>query len=131
MKKTSLLFGAAITGLLFFQATQKPEAESHPELLGLGPKLPTEVKAVVEQKCYGCHNEEAKNDKGKEKLDWDKFEDSKKSKQFATMSKISEVLEEGEMPPKKFLEFKPEGALTDEEKTILLDWSTRKKKNGE
>lgn len=132
MKKSSLLLGAAfVVGLLFFQATQKPTAETHSELSMDGPKLPADVKAVVETKCYGCHNAESKNEKGKKKLDWDEFEASKKSKQFAAMSKINEVLVEDAMPPEKFLEFKPEGKLTDEEKAVLLEWSTGKKKSEE
>lgn len=132
MKKSSLLLSAAfVVGLLFFQAIQKPSMESHEELSMDGPKLPADVKAVVESKCYGCHNAEAKNEKGKKKLDWDEFEASKKSKQLATMSKINEVLIENAMPPEKFLEFKPEGKLTDEEKAVLMEWSTGKKKKGE
>ncbi|GAA0879166.1 hypothetical protein GCM10009119_21340 [Algoriphagus jejuensis] len=90
--------------------------------------MPADVKAIVEQKCYGCHNAESKNDKGKEKLDWDAFEASKKSKQMATKGKISEVLAEGEMPPEKFLAQKPEGKLTEAELATLVEWSAGKKK---
>ncbi|WP_268033594.1 heme-binding domain-containing protein [Algoriphagus sp. PAP.12] len=131
MKKLSLLPVAALVGVLFFQAIQKPEVETHPILDLDAPKMPAKVKAVVEQKCYGCHNAESKNEKGKKKLDWDAFEAEKKAKQLAAMSKINEVLEEGEMPPKKFLENKPEGKLSEEELAILLDWSAGKKKGGE
>lgn len=131
MKKLSLLPVAALVGVLFFQAIQKPEVETHPLLDLDAPKMPAKVKAVVEQKCYGCHNAESKNEKGKKKLDWDAFEAEKKAKQLAAMSKINEVLEEGEMPPKKFLENKPEGKLSEEELAILLDWSAGKKKGGE
>lgn len=131
MKKLSLLPVAALVGVLFFQAIQKPEVETHLALDLDAPKMPAKVKAVVEQKCYGCHNAESKNEKGKKKLDWDAFEAEKKAKQLAAMSKINEALVEGEMPPKKFLENKPEGKLTEEEMAILLDWSAGKKKKGE
>lgn len=131
MKKFALLPVAAIVGLLFFQASQKPESEKHPDLNLIEAKMPAEVKAVVEQKCYGCHNAESKNEKGKKKLDWDLFEAEKKSKQLATMSKINEVLVEGDMPPARFLENRPEGKLSDEEMAILKDWSAGKKKKGE
>lgn len=131
MKKIALLPVAAIVGLLFFQASQKPESDKHPDLNLFDAKMPANVKAVVEQKCYGCHNAESKNEKGKKKLDWDFFESEKKSKQLATMSKINEVLTEGDMPPARFLENKPEGKLSDEEMAILIEWSAGKKKKGE
>ncbi|WP_026953945.1 heme-binding domain-containing protein [Algoriphagus vanfongensis] len=129
MKRLSLIPIAGLVAVLFFQAAQKPEFESHPELDEA--KMPAKVKAVVEQKCYGCHNAESKSDKAKKKLDWDEFEAAKKSKQLAAMAEINETLVEGEMPPKKFLENKPEGKLTEEELQILLDWSSGKKKKDE
>ncbi len=130
MKKLSLLPMAAMVGLLFFQGTQKPEVVPVPFFHSLAPDMPANVKAVVEQKCYGCHNAESKNDKAKTKLDWDAFEASKKSKQMATKGKIAEVLEKGDMPPAKFLEMKPEGKLSDEELATLTQWSNGKKKAG-
>jgi cytochrome c551/c552 len=129
MKKLSLLPMAAAIGLLFFQGTTKPELENYPVHPELAPDMPANVKAIVEQKCYGCHNAESKNEKGKAKLDWDAFEASKKSKQLATKGKIAETLREGEMPPKKFLEMKPEGKLSEAELATLIDWSSSKKKN--
>ncbi|MBN7811523.1 heme-binding domain-containing protein [Algoriphagus sp. H41] len=128
MKKLSLLPVAAVVGLLFFQGTTKPEVENYPIHPELTPDMPANIKAIVDQKCYGCHNAESKNEKGKEKLDWDAFEASKKSKQMATKGKITEALEEGDMPPKKFLEMKPEGKLTEAELATLLEWSRGKKK---
>lgn len=131
MKKIALLPIAAIVGLLFFQASQKPEPEVHPDLNLFDAKMPADVKAVVEQKCYGCHNAESKNEKGKKKLDWDVFEAEKKSKQLATMSKINEVLTEGDMPPARYLENRPEGKLSEEQLATLKEWSAGKKKKGE
>lgn len=129
MKKLSLLPVAAIVGLLFLQANPKPEADTmlalHPE----APALPADVKAIVQQKCYGCHNANSKNEKGKAKLDWDALEAAKKSKSMASMGKISEALTEGTMPPAKFLENKPEGKLTEAELATLMEWSAGKKKS--
>jgi hypothetical protein len=131
MKKSFLLSSAILIGLLFFQATTKPESESEttPHSMLLAPDMPANVKAIVETKCYGCHNVNSKNEKGKAKLDWDAFEATKKSKQLATKGKIAEVLEKGDMPPKKFLENKPEGKLTEAELATLMDWSAGKKKS--
>ncbi|WP_026968804.1 heme-binding domain-containing protein [Algoriphagus terrigena] len=131
MKKLSLLPVATIVGLLFFQGTPKPEVENYPVHPALAPDMPADIKAIVEQKCYGCHNAESKNEKGKAKLDWDAFEASKKSKQMATKGKINEVLVDGDMPPAKFLEMKPEGKLSEAELATLLQWSAGKKKAAE
>ena len=128
MKKLSILPAAALLGLLFLQANPKPEADTllalHPE----APALPADVKAIVQQKCYGCHNADSKNEKGKAKLDWDALEAAKKAKSLATMGKINEALEEGSMPPARFLESNPDKKLTTEEVATLMQWSTGKKK---
>lgn len=129
MKKLFLLPVAAILGVLFFQGTPKSEPDYiH---LELSPDMPENIKAIVDQKCYGCHNAESKNEKGKAKLDWDAFEASKKSKQMATKGKIAEVLEKGDMPPAKFLENKPDGKLSEAELASLMEWSASKKKKTE
>lgn len=131
MKKSFLLPTLAILGLLFIQGTSKTDAVSEYELHALAPDMPANVKAVVEQKCYGCHNAESKNEKGKAKLDWDAFEATKKSKQMATMAKINETLSKGEMPPAKFLENRPEGKLSESDLATLMEWSAGKKKSKE
>jgi mono/diheme cytochrome c family protein len=130
MKKVHLLPIAAVVGLLFFQYTPKTEVEEFALHPGMSPDMPANVKAIVDQKCYGCHNADSKNEKGKAKLDWDAFEEAKKSKQLATKGKIAETLEKGEMPPAKFLESKPEGKLSEAELATLLEWSAGKKKKG-
>lgn len=129
MKKLFFFPVLAIIGLLFFQGISKTVPESEILSTEVAPDMPPHVKAIVDQKCYGCHNAESKNEKGKKKLDWDEFEASKKAKQLATKGKIVEVLESGDMPPAKFLENKPEGKLTETELATLLEWSSGKKKS--
>ncbi|EON75397.1 hypothetical protein ADIS_4101 [Lunatimonas lonarensis] len=128
MKKLFLLPALALLGLLFFQGTTKTSNGYEVSPLEIMPDMPANVKAVVDQKCYGCHNAESKNDKGKAKLDWDAFEASKKSKQVAVMKKINEVVVNGDMPPKKYLENRPEGKLSEADIATLTSWSSGKKK---
>jgi mono/diheme cytochrome c family protein len=125
MKKLFIIPFAVIVGLLFFQG----KSALKPSSPAPAADLPAEVKAVVDKKCYGCHNANSKNEKGKAKLDWDALTKQKKSKRVGTMGKISEVLEKGEMPPKKFLENKPEAALSEAELATLVAWSAGKKKS--
>jgi mono/diheme cytochrome c family protein len=126
MKKLFLLPLVALIGLFFMQGTSEPVAvaEPHPQ----DGVIPANVKAVIDQKCYGCHNANSKNDKGKAKLDWDALAKMKKAKRMATMDEIAEVLEKGEMPPKKFLDFKPEAKLSESDLATLKEWSAGKKK---
>ena len=124
MKKLFLLSCAALASLFFVQATRL-ETEPDPQ----DGFIPANVKAVVDQKCYGCHNANSKNEKGKAKLDWDALGKLKKGKRLAAMGEIAEVLEKGEMPPKKFLEFKPEAKLSDSDLATLKEWSAGKKKS--
>lgn len=35
--------------------------------------IPEDVKAIIDNKCMGCHNDEAKSGKSKMKLNFDKF----------------------------------------------------------
>jgi mono/diheme cytochrome c family protein len=127
MKKLLLIPFLAFLGVLFIQGTSVSEAE--PETITYThAALPDDVKAVVDKKCYGCHNANSKNEKGKAKLDWDTLDKMKKSKRMAAMGEIAEVLEKGEMPPKKFLENKPEAALSETELATLVAWSAGKKK---
>lgn len=119
MKNLLLFFSLAVIGLFFVQATTKPGADPDPQ----DSFIPTNVKAVVDQKCYGCHNVNSKNEKGKAALDWDALGKLKKAKRLAALDKIAEVLEKGEMPPKKFLDFKPEAKLSDSDVATLKEWS--------
>lgn len=127
MKKFVLLPLLAFASLLLLQGVSEPQSE--PVTLHYTEEaLPDEVKAVVDKKCYGCHNANSKNEKGKAKLDWDALDKMKKSKRMAAMGEITEVLEKGEMPPKKFLENKPEAALSESELATLMAWSAGKNK---
>jgi len=127
MKKLLLIPVLAFMGVLFFQGIS--ESNTEPETINYtDAALPDDVKAVVDKKCYGCHNANSKNEKAKAKLDWDALDKMKKSKRLAAMGEISEVLEKGEMPPKKFLENKPEAALSESELATLVAWSAGKKK---
>jgi mono/diheme cytochrome c family protein len=127
MKNLIALALLAFAGMLFLQGVTETKTESA-ALTYSDAALPDNVKMVVEKKCYGCHNANSKNEKGKAKLDWDALDKMKKSKRMAAMGEIAEVLEKGEMPPKKLIENKPEAALSEAELATLVDWSAGKKK---
>lgn len=119
MKKKTILLGFTALFLIVtttLNATEKP-AQSK------GSELPENVKAVVEKSCFGCHNTASKNEDAKKELDFKKLEGLSKIQKIGAYKHIGEVLEKGEMPPKKFLERFPEKNISDVEKKLLMDWA--------
>lgn len=86
-------------------------------------QYPENVKAVIDNKCFSCHNPDAKNEKSKRAVNFVTLPSIKKSEQVAKLGDIADVTKKGEMPPKQFLERKPEAKLTDAESELLIDWA--------
>lgn len=86
-------------------------------------QMPKNVKVIIEKSCFGCHNTDSKNEDAREDLDFKTFGELSGAKMVLALKEITEVLEEDEMPPKKFLQKNPDRALTANEKKVLLDWA--------
>ena len=84
--------------------------------------MPENVKAIVDKSCFGCHNTDSRNEDAKEDLDFKTFDSLSKIKKIGALKHIGEVVEKGEMPPKRFLERFPEKELTEEEAKVLTEW---------
>jgi cytochrome c553 len=84
------------------------------------------ARAIIENKCYGCHNSDSKNTKGKKKLNFDTLDKLSVYKQIGKYDDIQETITENEMPPKKFLAKYPHKALTANEKKVLDAWAIAK-----
>lgn len=97
-------------------------AEGNPKADKISYKMPKKVKAVFENNCYSCHNNDSRSDKAKDKLNFDTMEGLSKIEKIGTFSHISKVLDEGEMPPKKFLASHPDKALTPDQVKTLSEW---------
>lgn len=85
--------------------------------------IPTEINSIIDKSCFGCHNAESANDKGKEKLSIDKLHELSKAKLIAKLDGIAEAVGKNEMPPEKFLSKYPDKALTKEEAGKLKEWA--------
>lgn len=121
MRNKSLFPGILILflfAMIVVSATDKPKSENI-------PKLPENVKAIIDKSCFGCHNTDSRNEDAKEDLDFKKLEGLSFMKKISAYKHIGEVVEENEMPPKKFLEKRPEKKLTDKEKEILIAWAKK------
>ena len=91
--------------------------------------MPDDVKAAIEKSCFGCHNTDSKNDKAKEKLDLKTLGDLDTPKMIHALKEINEVVENGDMPPAKFLERFPDKKLTDDEKKLIMNWADSQAKS--
>lgn len=110
----TFIFGAFITNTAYKNAPVPGVKE-----------LPEQVKSIVDQSCFQCHNADSENEKAREALDFKTIDKLGRVKKITTLKEISEVVEKGEMPPKKFLEKFPEKKLTEEQAKILADWSKK------
>ena len=123
MKKSTIPFLLLLIGGMFIVQSFVPSGSS--VLPNEEVNIPEDVKVILDNKCFGCHNVDARSDKAKEKLLLDKMSDLSKAELISALGEIHEVVVEGEMPPEKFLEKKPEAALTDEESKLLAEWADK------
>jgi uncharacterized membrane protein len=121
MKTRNLLFPVLLILIaVLFQSNISIDINSD---INEGIDIPENVKSVLDNKCFGCHNVDGTSDKAKKKLLLDKLDDLSKAKQIATLGEIGEVVSEGAMPPEKFLEQKPEAKLSEDEQKVLIEWT--------
>ena len=91
--------------------------------------IPENIQKILEKSCVGCHNSKSKSKKSKMKFNIDKLTNGKYSeKKIASkLRKIVKLVsldnEKKMMPPKKFLNKYPERTLTEDEKTVLINWA--------
>lgn len=116
------LFTLLFLGAFFFLMTslKSDHPKDNPENK---IEMPSAVKKTIDTSCFMCHNLESKNEKGKKALAFDNLHMQSKMKQIGKFSEIAEEVEEGHMPPAKFLDHKPEAKLTPEDKKALIDWA--------
>ena len=84
--------------------------------------IPGEVEKILENSCYGCHTTGAKAEKAVKAVDFKKWNQLKPIKKVGALNEIKEVLEEGAMPPEKFLNRYPDKALSGDDKETILKW---------
>lgn len=82
-----------------------------------------DAKEVLKTHCYGCHTDASSGKISKTKLNFDKWNDYNIAKKISKLEKICEEVEEGKMPPKKFLKSNPGKALSDEQKQLICKWA--------
>ena len=104
---------------------QRPEPAPTKVLLADSTQVlayPLNVMAVIDSKCLGCHNPKARNEKGRNALQWATLQTQEGDTLVSKLSKIAEILDEGKMPPSRMVERFPNMKLTEEESNTLKAW---------
>lgn len=123
MRKLFFTILIAGVGLLFFNFTLPSEEVTTTSSKDNNIEFPENVQIILDNSCYGCHNSDSENQKSRDKLSFDKLNSIKTYKVIGKLTDIAEVLDEGEMPPKKFLAKYPEHAISDDDKEVLKKWA--------
>ena len=124
MKKLIIIFFVAVTSLLISAFNNYESSGRIENFDSIGElEIPDNVKEILDNSCWGCHNSESKNTKAKLKLKFDELNDLKVSKQVSKLNKIVKVLGKGKMPPEKTVTKYPEMALTPEMEAEVLLWA--------
>ena len=85
--------------------------------------FPDEISTILKTSCYDCHTTGARSADALKAIDFLIWDDYKVTKKISTLGDICKMIEEGKMPPKKYLENKPESQLSEAQKKILCDWT--------
>lgn len=126
MKKLLSVLIPAAAIVLIGLSGHRPARPLNPVMAGDSMVVFTpEVRAIIDNKCYGCHSTNSKGAKARKKLNWDSLNLITRAQKANKMDDVVEVLSEDEMPPKKFLEKEPGKKLTAEEKKLMEDWADR------
>lgn len=112
-----LVSGVALTA---FTVSNSPVAPQDKAKLEIG--APEDVTAVLENSCFGCHNDGSQNLKSKAKLNFSKWNDMDNVKKISALNEITEVIKKDEMPPAKFLANYPDKKVSKEQAELINKW---------
>lgn len=126
--KTKMILPIAILGIVFILFSFKNNTiEKYNDISTIETlDIPANVKAIIDNKCMGCHSNDAKNGKSKMKLNFDNISNGEYSrgKIISKLDKIVKILSKDKMPPEKFLAKYPDKKLTSEESKLISDWAS-------
>ena len=123
MKKYILIPIALFSAILFLNFNSVDKIGSANEPASSEFSMPADVEEIIDNSCYGCHNSDSKNIRGKGKLKFDELGELSTFKLVGKLDKISKEIKKDNMPPKKFRKNNPESVLTTEQKEIMINWA--------
>ncbi|MDX2445144.1 MAG: heme-binding domain-containing protein [Bacteroidales bacterium] len=88
-------------------------------------EFPDDVAKILKVHCNDCHVAASKNTKAKGKLNFDKWDDYSMMKKTGKLNDIIETVNDGKMPPKKYLEKYPDKKLSKDQIKLVTDWAQK------
>jgi cytochrome c551/c552 len=87
--------------------------------------IPENIQTIIDKSCIVCHHSDAKNPASKLSISFDKLKagDYSVAKVVGKLNNVVKTVDEGSMPPAKFIENNPQKKLSDNEKKLLKDWA--------
>jgi uncharacterized membrane protein len=126
MKASLKIAGLTLVVAVLFVSARLDDRHTDPNASRqVAIEYPAEIKAIIDNKCYGCHSVKGESDDAKEALMWDNLPALTKAKQVAGLDAIIEVLEDGTMPPKDVIEKWPDAKISDAEAKALKAWAEK------
>ncbi len=130
MKKVILIPLFAF-GLLIFLASfsyQNPSTNINNETNVIsqeGDQFPEDVAKILKVHCMDCHVTASKNDKAKDKLNFDNWNKLNMLKKTGKLNDIVETVKDKEMPPEKYINHYPDKKLSDEQINTIVKWADK------
>jgi hypothetical protein len=123
MKKITLIIsgGALLLSIVFANPLNAQDAQKE---VVKSKQIPADVTSIIERSCVGCHSEDG-NTFAKMHFNFTKWNEYSMDEQASIGKDICTQLTKGKMPPKKFLESKPDAKPSDEEKTTVCNWASQ------
>ncbi|MFY8021714.1 MAG: heme-binding domain-containing protein [Bacteroidia bacterium] len=101
---------------------------------------PTEIKTIMETACFDCHSNQTNYmwysgiaplslilnhdiEEGKHELNFSEFKTYKAKRQKHKLEEIAEQVESHEMPMTAYTWTHPQAKLTDDQRTLLINWA--------
>lgn len=120
------LFYTSVTAvflILLMGCSSTNQINNSPEARNASFKVPNDVRTILDNSCLQCHGSDGKF-KPKLKWNFEKMAYMDNAKLISKLSKIEDVLTEGKMPPKKYVEKNPSHKLTKEHKKTITNWAS-------
>ncbi len=136
LRNLLILFGAALALFLLIQLVPYGRNHSNPPVVQEPNWDSPSTRELAQRACFDCHSNETvwpwysnvapvswlvqhDTDEGRSKLN---FSDVQSIRELSkVVREISEVVQEGEMPPLQYYPTHPEARLTDQEKQLLIE----------
>ena len=130
MKKIILIpffaFGLLIFLASFSYQSQSTNLDNETNVISQeGDQFPEDVAKILKVHCMDCHVTASKNDKAKDKLNFDNWNKLNMLKKTGKLNDIVETVKDREMPPEKYINHYPDKKLSDEQINTIVKWADK------